>query len=76
MCVCVFSPSVVMKSLTSTQDYWQVDRINSELKIHTLQEELERMTLEKHRLQEHCEVRLWGYITASVSFTKVLVKVC
>eukprot|EP00063_Salmo_salar_P065713 XP_014040548.1 PREDICTED: 5-azacytidine-induced protein 2-like [Salmo salar] len=47
--------SQVMKSLTSTQDYWQVDRINSELKIHTLQEELERMTLEKHRLQEHCE---------------------
>ncbi|XP_042172209.1 5-azacytidine-induced protein 2-like [Oncorhynchus tshawytscha] len=46
--------SQVMKSLTSTQDYWQVDRINSELKMHTLQEELERMTLEKNRLQEHC----------------------
>ncbi|XP_064883392.1 5-azacytidine-induced protein 2 [Oncorhynchus nerka] len=46
--------SQVMKSLTSTQDYWQVDRINSELKMHTLQEELERMTLEKNRLQGHC----------------------
>uniref|UniRef100_A0AAZ3QZ97 5-azacytidine induced 2 n=1 Tax=Oncorhynchus tshawytscha TaxID=74940 RepID=A0AAZ3QZ97_ONCTS len=56
--------SQVMKSLTSTQDYWQVDRINSELKMHTLQEELERMTLEKNRLQEHCGVRLWGYRTS------------
>nr|XP_046196228.1 5-azacytidine-induced protein 2-like [Oncorhynchus gorbuscha]XP_046196229.1 5-azacytidine-induced protein 2-like [Oncorhynchus gorbuscha] len=46
--------SQVMKSLTSTQDYWQVDRINSDLKMHTLQEELERMTLEKNRLQGHC----------------------
>ncbi|XP_010891042.1 5-azacytidine-induced protein 2 [Esox lucius] len=46
--------SQVMKSLTSTQDYWQVDRVNSELKIHTLQEELERMTLENSRLQGHC----------------------
>ncbi|XP_041707904.1 5-azacytidine-induced protein 2-like [Coregonus clupeaformis] len=46
--------SQVMKSLTSTQDDWQVDRVNSELKIHTLQEELERMTREKNRLQEHC----------------------
>ncbi|KAJ8013382.1 hypothetical protein DPEC_G00052690 [Dallia pectoralis] len=46
--------SQVMKSLTSTQDYWQVDRVNSELKIHTLQEELERMTMENSRLQGHC----------------------
>ncbi|KAL0963336.1 hypothetical protein UPYG_G00304890 [Umbra pygmaea] len=46
--------SQVMKSLTSTQDYWQVDRVNSELKIHTLQDELERMTLENSRLQERC----------------------
>ncbi|XP_055760881.1 5-azacytidine-induced protein 2 [Salvelinus fontinalis] len=46
--------SQVMKSLTSSQDYWQVDRINSELKVHTLQEELKRMTLEKNRLQEPC----------------------
>ena len=61
--VCVFSLSIVMKSLTSTQDYWQVDRINSELKMHTLQEELERMTLEKNRLQGHCGVRLCGYRT-------------
>uniref|UniRef100_A0A4W5NYA7 5-azacytidine induced 2 n=1 Tax=Hucho hucho TaxID=62062 RepID=A0A4W5NYA7_9TELE len=64
------APKIVMKSLTSTQDYWQVDRVNSELKIHTLQEELERMTLEKNRLQEHflshCSLALLFYSDKAV----------
>lgn len=41
---------LVMKSLNSPQDYWQVDRVSSEQKIHKLQDELERMTLENSRL--------------------------
>ncbi|XP_029958506.1 5-azacytidine-induced protein 2 isoform X2 [Salarias fasciatus] len=44
--------SQVMKSLNSPQDYWQVDRASSELKIIKLQEELERVTLENSRLLE------------------------
>ncbi|XP_038567873.1 5-azacytidine-induced protein 2 [Micropterus salmoides] len=44
--------SQVMKSLNSPQDYWQVDRLGTELKIHKLQEELERVTLENSRLLE------------------------
>ncbi|KAI3360823.1 hypothetical protein L3Q82_013046 [Scortum barcoo] len=44
--------SQVMKSLNSPQDYWQVDRDSTELKIHKLQEELERVTLENSRLLE------------------------
>ncbi|XP_074508579.1 5-azacytidine-induced protein 2 [Sebastes fasciatus] len=43
--------SQVMKSLNSPQDYWQVE-ISTELKIHKLQEELERVTLENSRLLE------------------------
>uniref|UniRef100_H3DP64 5-azacytidine induced 2 n=1 Tax=Tetraodon nigroviridis TaxID=99883 RepID=H3DP64_TETNG len=38
--------SQVMKSLNSSQDYWQMDRVSSEHKIDKLQEELERMTVE------------------------------
>ncbi|KAF3840045.1 hypothetical protein F7725_018762 [Dissostichus mawsoni] len=34
--------SQVMKSLNSPQDYWQVDRVSTEMKIHKLQEELEK----------------------------------
>ncbi|XP_074540348.1 5-azacytidine-induced protein 2 isoform X1 [Halichoeres trimaculatus] len=44
------SQGTVMKSLNSPQDYWQVDRVSSEQKIHKLQDELERMTLENSRL--------------------------
>ncbi|KAM9722668.1 5-azacytidine-induced protein 2 isoform 2-T3 [Menidia menidia] len=44
--------SQVMKSLNSPQDYWQVERINTELQIHKLQEELEKVTLENSRLLE------------------------
>lgn len=44
--------SQVIKSLNSPQDYWQVDRLSTELKIHKLQEELERVTLENSRLLE------------------------
>ncbi|XP_071781557.1 5-azacytidine-induced protein 2 isoform X3 [Centroberyx gerrardi] len=44
----------VMKSLNSPQDYWQVDTVNTELKIHKLQEELEKVTLENSRLLERC----------------------
>lgn len=48
-----------MKSLNSpqAQDYWQVDRASTELKIHKLQEELERVTLENGRLLERSGVR-------------------
>lgn len=42
----------VMKSLNSSQDYWQMDRVSSEHKIDKLQEELERVTLENNRLLE------------------------
>ncbi|KAK7887177.1 hypothetical protein WMY93_026798 [Mugilogobius chulae] len=42
--------SQVMKSMNSPQDYWQVDRVSTELKIHKLQEELEKVTLENSRL--------------------------
>uniref|UniRef100_A0A8C4YZV0 5-azacytidine induced 2 n=2 Tax=Gadus morhua TaxID=8049 RepID=A0A8C4YZV0_GADMO len=44
--------SQVMKSLTSPQDYWQVEGANSELQIHKLQLELERVTLENGKLLE------------------------
>ncbi|XP_072316461.1 5-azacytidine-induced protein 2 [Eucyclogobius newberryi] len=44
--------SQVMKSLNSPQDYWQVDRVSTEIKIHKLQEELEKVTLENSRLLE------------------------
>ncbi|XP_036414692.1 5-azacytidine-induced protein 2 [Colossoma macropomum] len=46
--------SQVMKSLTETQDYWQVERSSSEVQIHTLQEELDRLRLENSRLQKLC----------------------
>lgn len=42
----------VMKSLNSSQDYWQMDRVSSERKIDKLQEELERVTVENNRLLE------------------------
>lgn len=41
-----------MKSLNSSQDYWQMDRASSERKIDKLQEELERVTVENNRLLE------------------------
>ncbi|XP_028327368.1 5-azacytidine-induced protein 2 [Gouania willdenowi] len=44
--------SQVMRSMNSPQEYWQVDRANTELKINKLQEELERVTLENSRLLE------------------------
>ncbi|XP_023116732.1 5-azacytidine-induced protein 2 isoform X1 [Amphiprion ocellaris] len=50
------SQGTVMKSLNSSQDYWQVDRVSPELKIHRLQEELERVTLENSRLLERSVV--------------------
>ena len=46
-----------MKSLTSPQDYWQVEGANSELQIHKLQLELERVTLENGKLLERYGVR-------------------
>ncbi|XP_023263258.1 5-azacytidine-induced protein 2 isoform X1 [Seriola lalandi dorsalis] len=46
------SQGTVMKSLNSPQDYWQVDTVSTEVKIHKLQEELERVTLENSRLVE------------------------
>ncbi|KAL2084650.1 hypothetical protein ACEWY4_020168 [Coilia grayii] len=44
--------SQVMKSLKNAPDYWEVDKVNSELKIQNLQAELERTQLEYRRLQE------------------------
>ncbi|XP_026149159.1 5-azacytidine-induced protein 2 isoform X2 [Mastacembelus armatus] len=44
--------SQVMKSMNSSQDYWQVDRVTAELKICKLQEDLDRLTLENSRLLE------------------------
>ncbi|TWW79507.1 5-azacytidine-induced protein 2 [Takifugu rubripes] len=44
--------SQVMKSLNSSQDYWQMDRVSTESKIGKLQEELERVTVENNRLLE------------------------
>ncbi|KAF7659410.1 hypothetical protein LDENG_00297830 [Lucifuga dentata] len=52
--------SQVMKSLNSPQDYWQVDQVNTELKIHKLQEELERVTLENSRLLDRSGVEPLG----------------
>lgn len=49
-----------MKSLNSPQDYWQVDRVSTELKIHKLQEELEKVTLENSRLLERSGVSEGG----------------
>ncbi|CAL8289459.1 unnamed protein product [Merluccius merluccius] len=49
--------SQVMKSLNSPQDYWQVEGAHSELQIHKLQAELERVTLENGKLLERCGVR-------------------
>ncbi|XP_075868603.1 5-azacytidine-induced protein 2 isoform X2 [Nelusetta ayraudi] len=46
------SQGTVMKSMNSRQDYWQGDRTGAELKIRTLQDELERITLEKSRVLE------------------------
>lgn len=55
LCVCL-----VMKSLNSPQDFWQVDRVTTERKIHKLQEELERVTLENSRLLERSGVSKGG----------------
>uniref|UniRef100_W5M313 5-azacytidine-induced protein 2 n=1 Tax=Lepisosteus oculatus TaxID=7918 RepID=W5M313_LEPOC len=50
--------SQVMKTMNSTQDYWDVYKVNSELKIHTLQQELELLHLEYNRLQHtYCRCR-------------------
>ncbi|XP_061572368.1 5-azacytidine-induced protein 2 isoform X1 [Cololabis saira] len=46
------SQGTVMKSLNSPQDYWQVEMVNTEIQIHKLQEEVERVTLENSRLLE------------------------
>ncbi|XP_011483346.1 5-azacytidine-induced protein 2 isoform X1 [Oryzias latipes] len=46
------SQGTVMKSLNSPQDFWQVEMVNTEMQIHKLQEELERVTLENSRLLE------------------------
>ncbi|XP_040022396.1 5-azacytidine-induced protein 2 isoform X2 [Gasterosteus aculeatus] len=52
--------SQVMKSLNSPQDYWQVDSIGTDLKIHKLQEDLERVTLENSRLLERSGEEPYG----------------
>lgn len=57
--VCVFVGEV-MKSLNSPQDFWQVEMVNTEMQIHKLQEELERVTLENSRLLEKSTVRGGG----------------
>ncbi|XP_038131812.1 5-azacytidine-induced protein 2 isoform X2 [Cyprinodon tularosa] len=42
----------VMKSLNSPQDCWQVERVDTELQIRKLKEDLERVMLENSRLLE------------------------
>uniref|UniRef100_A0A671KGU0 5-azacytidine-induced protein 2-like n=1 Tax=Sinocyclocheilus anshuiensis TaxID=1608454 RepID=A0A671KGU0_9TELE len=44
----------VMKSLTDTADYWQVDKRSSEMKIHSLQEQLDRLQIENDALHKLC----------------------
>ncbi|CAM9308459.1 unnamed protein product [Lampetra planeri] len=56
--------SQVMKSLNSPQDFWQVDRV-AELKIHKLQGELERVTLENSRQLERSTALLQGSVLLS-----------
>ncbi|XP_054637945.1 5-azacytidine-induced protein 2 [Dunckerocampus dactyliophorus] len=52
--------SQVMKSLNSPQNCWQVDCISAERKIHKLQEELEKLTLENNRYLERSGEELCG----------------
>ncbi|KAL1258533.1 hypothetical protein QQF64_009110 [Cirrhinus molitorella] len=46
--------SQVMKSLSDTADYWQVDRRSSDMKISSLQEQLERLQIENDALHKLC----------------------
>uniref|UniRef100_A0A672L5I5 5-azacytidine induced 2 n=1 Tax=Sinocyclocheilus grahami TaxID=75366 RepID=A0A672L5I5_SINGR len=46
--------SQVMKSLTDTADYWQVDKHSSEMQIHSLQEQLDRLQIENDALHKLC----------------------
>uniref|UniRef100_A0A3B5MKP8 5-azacytidine induced 2 n=1 Tax=Xiphophorus couchianus TaxID=32473 RepID=A0A3B5MKP8_9TELE len=46
----------VMKSLNSPQDFWQMERVDTELQIRKLQEDLERIMLENSRLLERSTV--------------------
>ncbi|KAM9431871.1 5-azacytidine-induced protein 2 [Clarias gariepinus] len=47
----------LMKSLNETQDYWHVNRDSSEVQIHTLQEEVQRLRLENNHLHTLCTLR-------------------
>ncbi|XP_053530697.1 5-azacytidine-induced protein 2 isoform X7 [Ictalurus punctatus] len=49
--------SQVMKSLNETQDYWHVNREGSEVQIHTLQDEVQRLRLENSHLHTLCTRR-------------------
>ncbi|XP_027013763.1 5-azacytidine-induced protein 2 [Tachysurus fulvidraco] len=49
--------SQVMKSLNETQDYWHVNRESSDVQMHTLQEEVQRLRLENNHLQTLCTFR-------------------
>ncbi|XP_046733581.1 5-azacytidine-induced protein 2 isoform X2 [Silurus meridionalis] len=49
--------SQVMKSLNETQDYWHVNRESSEVQIHTLQEEVQKLRLENSNLNTLCALR-------------------
>ncbi|RXN05172.1 5-azacytidine-induced 2 [Labeo rohita] len=46
--------SQVMKSLTDTADYWQVDRRSSDMKTNSLLEQLERLQIENNALHRLC----------------------
>ncbi|KAJ8385656.1 hypothetical protein AAFF_G00183690, partial [Aldrovandia affinis] len=43
-----------MKSLSSPPEHWQVDQVNSELKIRSLQEELDHLRRLYSQIQERC----------------------
>ncbi|XP_066547510.1 5-azacytidine-induced protein 2 [Amia ocellicauda] len=47
--------SQVMKSMNQSQDFWDVYKVNHELKIHTLQQQLDIIKVQYSRLQEKCK---------------------
>ncbi|MBN3305536.1 AZI2 protein, partial [Amia calva] len=49
--------SQVMKSMNQSQDFWDVYKVNHELKIHTLQQQLDIIKVQYSRLQEKCKAR-------------------
>ncbi|MGH0120191.1 UNVERIFIED_CONTAM: hypothetical protein FKN15_006352 [Acipenser sinensis] len=47
----------VMKKLTPTNDYWELYKVNNELKLHSLQQELDILKTEYNKLREKYKAR-------------------